>query len=493
MKRLPLLLAALLLSPALYAYNTTPAAHRAFHNRMAQRQEIESRVARAFQPKDWSQRSLEIEEEVKKAFSVENQPATQKIQLPPQHRAIHQQNLSLPRPFLHAEEEKETVKPKPQWQLALFLADSTRPISETLDTLKNRIREGWVHHAVVFDITPRIDANQTPGKEIYPRIFYLLHQEEQAIAVKRWEIETSPASQKLMDVIFKNFQQDNNLYSAVIIDGHGDGFSVAFEEKNTIKPEDILTALEKNNVKLDILNLISCTMGSFYTLYHLSRYNDISYLVTASDIMIVNPNTMYYTLLNHLDKAPKEAAINTTVSARYQLDVDEDEEDASNALTVYLPGLQNTIQSWFNDFGMLFIAGTETLREKMFDVFDPLWGDRRSFKKILLRQIALLKKDNTEKISWKNQDLSNIKDNFIESSQWLIDDLKKNTLTQWCYSAQNKEFYVDDIPKNIDCSDGVSVTQEQLVELVREEQKELLRSLDMELRYRKAEPEFTIF
>lgn len=482
MKRLPLLLAALLLSPALYAYNTTPAAHRAFHNRMAQRQEIESRVARAFQPKDWSQRRLEIEEEVRKAFSTKEPAASQPVRIPPVHQALHQNNLNSPgQLFLPA----ENTAPKHQWQLALFLAAANRPISETLDTLRNRIQEGWVHHAVVFDITPRTgtEANQTSGKETYPRTFYLLHQEDQEIAVKSWDIESSPESQKLMDLIFKNFQKDNNLYSAVIIDSHGNGFTMAYEEENELAPEHILSALRKNGIKLDILNLISCTMGSFYNLYHLVRYHDISYLVTASDIMIVNPNTMYYTLLNHLDKAPKEAAINTTVSARYQLDVDEDEEDASNALTVYLPGLQIPLLDWFNDFGMMMTAGADTLRNKMFNAFDPQWGERRSFTKIILHQTEFLCRDTEETITWKNRNLNYIKNNFIESSQWLIDDLKKNILTQWCYSGQDKELYIDDIPKNIDCLDGVSVTQEQLEKLLEEEKNALINSLDMELRH----------
>ena len=57
----------------------------------------------------------------------------------------------------------------------------------------------------------------------------------------------------------------------------------------------------------------------------------------------------------------------------------------------------------------------------------------------------------------------------------MLEALEESVLEQWCYSPQLNKIYNNHIPANIDCADGISVTQEQLSRLL-DEQSEMLEN-----------------
>ncbi|MDO5765369.1 MAG: hypothetical protein Q4P84_06710 [Elusimicrobiales bacterium] len=380
---------------------------------------------------------------------------------------------------------KPSVRPEKQWQIALFLADTNRPLSETLGILRKKITEGTLRHAAVLDISPRAKKRQTQKEnpaaaQEYPAVFYFLYMgQKKPITEKIYADSTVDAPDQLAP-LFEHFQNTQDVYSAAIIDGHGSGFDMFYGENGWLDMEQILSSLQGAGLSLDVLNLASCHMGSLYNLHQLAQYKNVAYLVASSDIMTGNSERTYYTLLQHLNAAPRQAAINAAASARKVHHFD-DSYSTNNVIALHLPGLFTPVQNWFNDYGRVMLAGSARLQKDMLQVFDPRWGTWRSLNKILRRQTEYLL-NSQEKLEWNGYELPELKQNCIQSARILEEALRENTLTQWCYSEQLGRVYVDQIPPNIDCLDGVSVTKKQLEYLVETETPALEKQLEKQYR-----------
>lgn len=367
------------------------------------------------------------------------------------------------------------------WQIAMFLAAADRPISETLGTLRYQMKQGNLKQAAVLDITPR-SASTSSAKEkkptqteTYPATFYFLYMDNGKPVTEKVDTSSEISAQDLLEPLFQHFHKNEQVYSAAIIDGHGSGFDMFYGKEGWFSLETILTSLKAANLKLDVLNLDSCHMGSFYNLHKLARYQNVSYLVASSDLMMGSSQTMYYTFLYQLKHTPRQAAINTTRSIQRIYSIRSDEP--YNSLTLKLDSLSTPVLNWFNTYGMIMTAGSDELRQQMLRPFDPRWGEWRSFSKILRKQITYLQEHN-ETILWNGWEVPNLTQDFITNGEKLLQTLQDNTLTQWCYSAQHDNFFINRIPPNIDCTDGVSVTKNQLAELVKDEHRTIEKKLD---------------
>lgn len=374
-------------------------------------------------------------------------------------------------------QRKAVRDPKKQWQVALFLADRNRPLSETLNILRQKIANGDLRHAAVLDITPHT-ANQSPQKETpspaqdYPAVFYFLYMGKTKPVTEKITADSTVNTAELLSPLFEHFQNTQDVYSAVIIDGHGSGFDMFYGENGWMDMEHILSALQETGLSLDILDLASCHMASLYNLYQLSKYKNITYLVASSDIMTGSTEQMYYTLLPHLNVEPRQAAINAVHSAR-SVHRFNSSYTTNNVMALHLPVLFSPVENWFNDYANLMLADSEQVKQGMMEAFDPRWGTWRSLHKILRRQIEYLLNSQEETVEGNDYELSELKENCIQSSRILADALQKSTLTQWCYSEQLGRVYVNQIPPNIDCLDSVSVTKEQLEYLIETESPKL--------------------
>lgn len=372
-------------------------------------------------------------------------------------------------------------RPEKQWQIALFLADMNRPLSETLGILRQKIAEGSLRHAAVLDISPRAKKRQTKkanpaAAQEYPAVFYFLYMGQNKPVTEKISADSTVDAPDLLAPLFEHFQNTQDVYSAAIIDSHGSGFDMFYGKNGWLDMRQILSSLQGAGLSLDVLNLASCHMGSLYNLHQLAQYKNVAYLVASSDIMTGNSERTYYTLLKHLNAAPRQAAINAAASAR-NVHYFDDSYSTNNVIALYLPGLFAPVQNWFNDYGQVMLAGSERLQKDMLQAFDPRWGTWRSLNKILRRQTEYLL-NNQEKFEWNGYELPKLKQNCIQSAQILEEALRESTLTQWCYSSQLGRVYVDYIPPNIDCLDGVSVTKKQLEYLVETETPELEKQLE---------------
>lgn len=369
---------------------------------------------------------------------------------------------------------------KKNWQVAMFLAAADRPVSETLKTLRFQMSMGNLKQAAVLDITPRTDPSgkkdKRPSQQTsYPATFYFLYMADGKPVTEKVSASSEVPSKDLLEPLFHHFKKNKQTYSAAIIDSHGSGFDMFYGKDGWMDLAQILSALQAAGLKLDVLNLDSCHMGSFYNLHKLAQYKNVSYLVASSDFMMGNPEEMYYTFLYQLKYAPRQAAVNTSVSIQKTYSGGAD--ITYNSIVLELDGLSAPVLEWFTNYGMLMTAGSDKLQKQMQSPFDPRWGRWRSFIKILRKQIAYLQ-EHEQDISWQDKQLPQLSRDFIASGQNLLQTLQKKTLTQWCYSAQYGRYFFDRIPPNIDCMDGVSVTKNQLNALLKEERASLEEALE---------------
>lgn len=376
---------------------------------------------------------------------------------------------------LHSAATAQTSRPERNWQIALFLADANRPISETLKTLRYQMTTGYLKQAAVLDITPRTGAavkkDKRPSQQTaYPATFYFLYMADGKPVTEKVAASSEVPANDLLEPLFHHFHKSKQTYSAAIIDSHSSGFDMFYGKEGWLDTEHVLSALQAAGLKLDVLNINACHMGSFYNLHKLAQYKNVSYLVASSDIMMGNTAKMYYTFLHQLKYAPRQAAVNTSVSIQKTYSGGAD--TSYNSIVLELDNLSAPVLEWFTDYGLLMTAGSENLQKQMLRPFDPRWGKWRSFIKILRRQIAYLQ-EHEQEISQQGRQLPQLSQDFIASGQQLLQALQKGTLTQWCYSAQYGKYFFNRIPPNIDCMDGVSVTKDQLSQLLKEERASL--------------------
>lgn len=370
-----------------------------------------------------------------------------------------------------------------QWQIAMFLAAADRPISETLGTLRYQMKKGLLRQAAVLDITPRtvsrpVQKDKRATAETFPATFYFLYMADGKPVTEKIAARSDVSANDLLEPLFRHFNNAQDVYSAAVVDGHSSGFDIFYGKEGWFNMEHLLSALQNAGLKLDVLNLDSCHMGSFYNLHKLVRYQNVSYLVASSDVMIGSSDRMYYTFLYHLNYPPRQAAVRTTQSIKNIYEFDSYFE-TNNSVALDLTALSAPVREWFNSYGMLMTAAPDELRADLLRPFDPRWGTWRSFNKILRKQIAYLQ-EHEPTVMWQDKEIPKLTQNVIQNGNKLLDVLQDATLTQWCYSAQYDRIFTNHIPPNIDCMDGVSVTKDQLEELLEEESETLKDNLRKE-------------
>lgn len=143
------------------------------------------------------------------------------------------------------------------------------------------------------------------------------------------------SSQEVLNYLVKQLQSSPHLYTAMLFKAHGNGhhMKVAMkttDEKPFITIFHLINALKQNHVKVDLLDLVSCYMGTMSNVHHLLTGSDVKYLITSSNFALsentqnvkineewVKASTGPLALITNLDKTPKEAALQTAL-AKYK-------------------------------------------------------------------------------------------------------------------------------------------------------------------------------
>lgn len=355
---------------------------------------------------------------------------------------------------------RNKAKPAPNaaknpWQIAMFLAAQDRPFGETLGTVRWLVKHGHLRRAALVSIPENAKKDVT---------LYFIYAAQGKAVTNTMQIPVNLAVEDLLVPLFKGLEAEKDLYTGIIVDAHGSGMEMFYGAEEWMEPKELVESLKSANLTADILNIDACHMASFYTTYQIAQYKNVKYLVASSDFTYNTSEKMYYLLLNNLQYEPKTAAINTTRQMKNLLNFTP-EFDVNNSVTLDLQVLHEPLQDWFNSYGVLVLNSRENLKKLLEKPFNPRLGEVRSLHKIIRQQIDVLEKMPQAEEDLSPQACTNwnaMKETFIAEGRALLQALDDSLLTQWCYSPQTNRLYNGKIPPNIDCSDGISVTKDQM-------------------------------
>ena len=314
---------------------------------------------------------------------------------------------------LQAQFEKYTALQKP-WQAALFLGEELRPTQETLQSLEMQIKQGYLHTASVLSFK---SGNNEPAGTIH---LYVLSGDEKKILHHTQTFPADTPQQVLLEALFSPLQNDSRFYTALLINGRGDGTFIEYPKHRLLSLPDLVRALKKYHLYIDVLDLQACRMGSAFAVNQLAQSSRVHYAIVSSELRRGSRKVMYYRLLNHFDKSPLQAAL----AAHHELPNAADfsvDTSTHNSIVIDISHLKKPFENWMR-----------TLTAA--DAVPFGWTEFYRF----------LQTQNTP------------------PARQLAHALQTAIQAQWCFSAQTKNLYQDTIPPESDCINGLNINRENL-------------------------------
>lgn len=308
---------------------------------------------------------------------------------------------------------KEHIDSKKPWQAALFLGTQLRPTEETLHALKEQIRSGNLQRATVLSFA--VQGTDAAGTAY----LYTLYSNEGKAEMRSRSFSPDTPLAVLLDALFMPLQVSPDLYTALIINGRGDGISIRYSKGYVLLLSDLYRPLAARHLRIDVLDLQACRMGSAFAVKQMLQNGHIHYAIVSSNLRRGSRETMYYRLLNHFDKNPREAALAAHREFAEIIDFSSD-KSTHNSIVLDLAILQEPFRKWT-------LTSPSVLLESG-------W---HSFRDFLLGQST-------------------------SSANNLARALDEAVLDQWCYSVQTHQLYQKNIPADNDCIDGINVNREMI-------------------------------
>ena len=302
------------------------------------------------------------------------------------------------------------------WQAALFLGTELRPTEETLQVLQKQIQQGTLRQASVLSFAKQ------DGDPTGTAYLYILNEKDNISIEPKHIFPPDTPLPILLHALFVPLQATNDLYTALIINGRGDGSVIKYADDQFLLVSDITRQLIAHRLYVDVLDLQACHMGSVFAIRQLVQDSRIHYAIVSSELRRGSKQTLYYRLLNHFDKTPKQAALNAHLEFAQITDFSND-KSTHNSMVLDLSKLQQPFESWLSKPFIAFL--------------EPGW---HSLQEVLLTQPG-------------------------HTAQDLAATLEKSIISQWCYSSQMHTLYKEKIPMESGCIDGINIRQDMLYSL----------------------------
>ena len=361
---------------------------------------------------------------------------------------------------------QEVHKP---WQLMILMAiDRPKVLKRVNKYLRIQVQKGNAQHAVFVDMT----------KKNQPQLYFLFRKSNMQLGEIVWDIDEDINPQELLTTMFRHLKQNaSSFYTGLLIHGHGSGWGINYNQQ-TITMRDLANTLKSENLHIDVAELSSCHMGSFYTAYHLSKSGLVDYLSASANLGYDNKGQSQFQLLRFLNHAPKEAVTKSVKYLPSQFDFEYMAYDYMTEVAMELKSLAGPLHQWITEYAILVSQSKEL--EKVFTRFltnsayaysemekeisakDRTW---RSLKR-LVKQEKKYVQDHFDELTAEDVHFTEKKQRFIRASERLLDELDKSVLFQWCYEADEEKIYRTNMPGK--CLDGISVDKEQLDQLIQD-------------------------
>ena len=191
-----------------------------------------------------------------------------------------------------------------------------------------------------------------------------------------------------MQQILRYLDHSNStFYTGLVIDAHGTGkeMHTMFEGRDTLSAKDFFEKIEKEGIKIDVLELNSCSMGSLDTLYYATKSGMVDYLLASPPPLIHSPAVvgLLYAASNVPGSlaTPPQAA-KTAIIAGKKASIQRVESElgenippfTTSMLAYYLPELRIHLENWRQSIIGLFKASVESHSKGLPFIFrEELW------------------------------------------------------------------------------------------------------------------------
>lgn len=296
------------------------------------------------------------------------------------------------------------------WQAALFLGEELRPTEETLQTIQKQMEQGYLQTASVLSFAPEKDGTAH---------LYILSTYQGQVSLTEKIFAADTPLPTLLEALFQPLQA-NGYYTALLVNARGDGSLMRYANERILVISKLISSIQTARIYIDVLDLQACHMGSAFIVNKLAQSKKIHYAIVSSELRRGSHKFPYYSLLNHFDKNPLEAALAAHQELPQVIDMTHDHVTHNSLVLDMLP-LQQLFTSWLQS----------TNRKT---VLPPGW---HSFTSLLHQQ-------NTP------------------AAQQLAAALEQATLSQWCFSAHTHTLYQNEIPAESGCIKGLNINPETL-------------------------------
>ncbi len=286
------------------------------------------------------------------------------------------------------------------WQVAMFLGKELRPTQETLDVIRQQIKQGNIVRAAVLSFS-----EETP-------VLYILSEQEN----EKIKLSKTAENAELLHALFRELTLYSSFHTALILNADSpDGVIMHYGKDGKLLLSQVLEQLEKQYLYIDVMDLQACFTGNIFNAYQLAKSERIHYILLPSDRRRGSRYQMYYYLLTQLQNDPLQTALATSQETAHLLNSSTDRK-THNLLLLDLTQLKQPLKNWITQLPADF--SIQPKKVSLYEVLDT---------------------------------------HDTPQARQLKSTLRTSILTQWCYSGATHQTYTNTITPETDCLDGLSI------------------------------------
>ena len=335
--------------------------------------------------------------------------------------------------------QPEPVKP---WQIFIF--EGSEESYEQQKSMQVRIRKELLDRSIMRAIVisePLL--RKAPNEKNYTFPLYIYSLQNGKVKEEKVQLSRSLGRTGILDALFRFAKEveDADFYTGVIINVHGFEDAMVFNNREGyfdtfFGVDDILYNAKEYGIFIDVLDLISCHVGSLSQMLPLIRSDVVRYVLVSSNLS-VQKRDFPPALLGNLTYGPKEAVRRSLQQEEITL------SPAKNPTILLTRGVDS-----FN----LVLLEPRKLREYMRDWIEQVYRIREylTFEESYLKtkkgeatHVSLyhfMKK--LETMVEQNAEIPpEMKRDFLYANARLKLKIHPLNVPQWCYSHPQNKFY----------------------------------------------------
>ena len=315
-----------------------------------------------------------------------------------------------------------------QWQVAFLTMDSLAKTA--LYRLQNKVEEGIIARGafLVWEEKDEIDETglslweileKTESQQLHGTL-YMVYPSSKGAVTEELHFSCKPEISDVSELLLKNLSAHNDaFYTALVMFAHGDRENM-YDGKMIFSYdiEDFFDTIEKLDFHIDVLDMVSCYMGSLRTVYLMAKGNLVDYSIFSSDYAVSGASKRVSHFLRFLG-SNVENSIKDSVSSNPQFLLAVMQ---ANELGYNIKDLRKPLLQWSEKYVAMVKHGPKGMAGQLYQSWPR--RDHYLFDDFIKQQMDYVR---------THLDIQDpVNKEFMQSSGRLLRMLQKNKIAQWC-------------------------------------------------------------